>query len=250
MDMKRITTLFAILMLVAFESWAVAIHAVQSDRVIFHNFSAGTYDMTGHILTVGTTQYNVNVLNVISGALATTAGMYTELELPANAPSAAGSVALWASGTNFPNPISALMVSYVAWGAGGQAYEAEAVAAGKWQVNAYVNFTLPIKRSLDYAGNGPSYWYSSMGKEEISILNFLEVYPSPFHDELNLRFEQGHDYSDVLLYNVLGQLIYQKRIMQETVALNLTTSELKQGIYLLEVRTNKGKSQVKKMVKR
>lgn len=248
--MKKIITLLSVVLLAAVQVDAVAIHAVQADRISFHNFSAGTYDMTGHILTVGTTQYNVNVLTVITGALATTAGMYTELELPANAPTASGSIALWAPGTHFPNPISALMVSYVAWGAGGQAYEAEAVAAGKWQLNGFVNYTLPIKRNGDYSGNGPSYWYSTMGQEETSILNFLEVYPSPFQDELNLRFEQGHDFTDVLLYNVMGELLFQKRIMQETVALNLTTSGLKPGVYLLDVHKSNGKSQVKRLVKR
>ena len=248
--MKKIITLLSVVLLAVVQVDAVAIAEVQLNRVGFYNYSAGPYDMTGHILTVGTTQYNVNVLNVITGALATTAGMYTELELPANAPSAAGSVALWAPGTHFPNPISALMVSYVAWGAGGQAYESEAVAAGKWQLNAFVNYTLPIRRNSDYTTSGAGNWYSTMGQEETSVLNFLEVYPSPFQDELNLRFEQGHDYTDVLLYNVMGQLLYQKRLMQETAALNLTTSELKPGIYLLEVRTITGKSQVKRLVKR
>jgi len=248
--MKRLITLLTILLVVSIESWAVAVHAVQVDRVVFHNFSAGPYDMSGHILTVGTTQYNVNGLNVLTGALATTAGMYIELELPANAPSAAGSVALWAPGTNFPNPISALLVSYVAWGAAGQPYEAQAVASGKWQTNGFVNYTLPIRRNGDYTTNTSANWYSTMGLNESIYFTLVEVYPSPFTNRLNLKFEKGHNYTTLALYSVCGQVLYQRPISQETTALSIHTYELKPGIYLLELRKSNGYTQVKRLIKR
>jgi hypothetical protein len=248
--MKRLLTLLTVLVVVSLKSWAVAVHAVQEDRVVFYNFSAGPYDMTGHILTVGTTQYNVNGLNVLMGALATTAGMYTELALPANAPAAAGSVALWAPGTTFPNPSFALLVSYVAWGAAGQAYEAQAVDAGKWQLNAFVNFTLPIRRNGDYSTNGAANWYSTMGLDDAIYFTLVDVYPSPFTNRLNLKFEQGHNYTTLLLYSVCGQVLYQRPILQETTALSIHTYELKPGIYLLELRKANGYTQVKRLVKK
>lgn len=248
--MKRLTTLFTFLVLVSFYTNAVAIHEVQAHKVACYNFSAGSYDMANHILTVGNTQYNVNSLTILSGALATTAGMYTELELPTYAPTAAGSIALWAPGTSFPNPMSALMVSYVAWGAAGQAYEAEAVASGHWQVGAFVNYSLPIKRHSDYSGSGPGYWYSTMRVEENALCNKLELYPLPFQDELNLKFEQGHGITDVNLYNLLGQLVIHKSVMQQSAALTLATQELANGVYLLEAKGNKGQSQVRRVIKR
>ena len=247
--MKKLITLF-FLVLLTLSSWAVALKVLEQTKLTFHNFSTNSFDVSNHILTVGTTQYNMNNLMVLSGTINTTAGSYLQVEIPGGIPIASGSVALWAPGTSFPNPSFALMVDFVQWGAAGQAYEAEAVSAGRWQAGTFVNATLPITRSNNYGSFGSSEWASSVGFDESALRAMVSFQPLPFQDELNLRFEQGHAFNEVRLYNVLGELITTKQIMQSTISLSLNTGSLKNGIYLIELRRDDGLSVVRRVVKR
>lgn len=247
--MKKFITL---IFLVAFtlSSNAVALKAMEQFKVTFHNYSNGNYDVTNFVFTIGTTQYNMNNLMVLSGNINTTAGSYLQVEIPGGLPINSGSAALWAAGVSFPNPNPVYLVDFVQWGAAGQAYESEAVAAGRWQAGTFVNASLPITRSGNYGSFGSSEWASSVGVDEGTLRAMVTFQPLPFQDELNLRFEQGHVFSEVRLYNVLGELITTKQIMQNTIALTLNTSALKNGIYLIELRRGDGLSVVRRVVKR
>ena len=246
--MKKLITLVFIL-LVSTQMWAVAIKVVEQSKITFHNFSAGSYDVSNHILTVGTTQYNINNLVILSGAINTTAGSFLQVEVNMFSTSA-GSIALWAPGTSFPNPNSALLVDFVQYGAAGQPYEAEAAAAGRWSVGAFVNAGLPITRSNNYGSFGASEWASSVTIDENTLSNIVSFQPLPFQNELNLRFEQGHGISEIVFYNVLGQLLLTKQVMQQTLSLTINTSDLQNGVYLVELRRIDGRNIVRKVIKR
>jgi hypothetical protein len=206
--------------------------------------------MTGHILTIDANQYSVNNLTVLSGSLSTNGGDYVEMQLPAAASVSSGSIALWAPGTSFPNPSYVLMVDFVQWGAGGQAYESEAVSAGRWSTGDYVNASLPITRSNNYASFGASEWYSSVGLDENSLEAMVQIGPVPFDSEINMTFEQGHAFNEVFVFNMLGELVYHQKVMQHTAALTLNTAELKSGVYLIEIKRKEGIGLVKRLVKR
>jgi hypothetical protein len=247
--MKKITLLVALVFL-TMQSFGVALKVVEPSKITFHNFSASTYDVSSHIITVGSTQYSTNSLMVVSGVLNTTAGSMVTFQLPTNAPVNQGSIALWAPGTQFPNPIAALMIDFVQWGATGQAFEAEAISVGKWSANAYVNATLPITRDNDYNSWGVGNWASSMHVDESLLNSMVEIGPVPFTDEVTVTFEQGHNVNEVLLYNMLGELIYHKQIMQSSLITTIVTSELQNGVYLMELRRTGKQSIVKRLVKR
>ncbi len=247
--MRKITFLLALVFL-SVQTFGVALKVIEQTKITFHNFSSGPYDVSNHVITVGTTQYNTNSLMVIAGSLNTTAGSYVAFELPAAAPVNQGSIALWASGVSFPNPVAALMVDYVQWGATGQAYEAEAISVGKWGASTFVNATLPITRSNNYGSWGASEWASSMDLPEATLDYLVEIGPVPFQDEITMKFEQGHDVNHIMLYNVLGQLIYQQEVMQASIIININSSNFKSGVYLVELQRNGKQSMVKRLVKR
>lgn len=247
--MRKITLLVALVFL-SMQAFSVALKVIEETKLTFHNYSAATYDVSSHIITVGTTQYSTNSLMVVAGVLNTPAGSMVTFQLPANAPVNQGSIALWAPGTQFPNPIAALMIDYVQWGATGQAYEAEAISVGKWTASAYVNATLPITRDNDYTTWGVGNWASSMNVEENLLSTLVKVGPVPFNNEVTLTFEQGHDINEVLLYNVLGELIYHKQIMQASLVIIIATNDLQNGVYLMELRRSGKPSMVRRLVKR
>jgi hypothetical protein len=246
--MKKITLLLLFLA-IAYKGLAVGLTLVETDKVSFYNYSSNNYDMANHILTVGNTQYNVSGLVVLSGSLASTPGMITQLALVSAIAANQGSIAFWAPGTSFPNPNAVLLVDFVQWGAAGQPFEAQAVAAGKWQAGTFVSASLPIARSSNFGLTGAGQWYSSLGVLPDYLKEFVKVYPQPFADELNLKFEQGHPYQEVLMYNLLGELLYRKNVMQ-TQVLVVSAIAFKPGIYLVELRKASGDGTVMRIVKR
>jgi hypothetical protein len=247
--MKK-TTFLLIAVFFSMQLFGVALKIIESTKITFHNFSANPYDMAGHILTIDANQYMINNMTILSGSLSTVGGDYVEMELPASANAASGSIALWAPGTNFPNPSYALMVDFVQWGAGGQEYETQAVNAGRWAVGAFVNASLPIARSNNYGSWGASEWASSVGLDEKALEAMVQVGPVPFDTEINMSFEQGHSFNEVFVFNMLGELVYTQKLMQHTASLKLNTAELKSGVYLIEIKSNNRVGIVKRLVKR
>ncbi len=78
-------------------------------------------------------------------------------------------------------------------------------------------------------------------EETLSTLNFnttigLQVYPNPVENQLHIVLNQGIELEQVNLYNNLGQLVKQSKVLITDV------SELNKGLYILEIATNRGKS--------
>jgi hypothetical protein len=245
--MKKLTFLFTLL-LVSHVAFSVAVKTVETDKLTFHNFSAWSYDVTGHIITVNTTQYMVGNLTVVTGTINTAAGTFLTFS-GITAGSSSGSVALWAPGTVFPNPSPANLVDFVQWGAAGQAYASVAIAAGLWSSGTFVNSSLPITRSNNYGSTGSSEWASSMALAEISLEQMVQIGPLPFDDELNFKFEQGHDFTLIRVYDVLGKLLHKQKFILPSESFIYHSSKLKKGVYLVQLETVTGKVLVKRVLK-
>ena len=89
-----------------------------------------------------------------------------------------------------------------------------------------------------------------MGVDESMLESMVNVGPVPFDSEIKLTFEQGHSFSEVFVFNMLGELVYHQKLMQHSATLTLNTVELKSGVYLIEIKQEKGLGLVKRLVKR
>lgn len=246
--MKRIT-LVLLMLFTANQVFGVASKTIEKYRITYHNYSGGNYDVSNHKISIDNNFYDISSLTIISGQLNTTAGSLLILE-GVTFPVAQGSTALWANGVDEQNPTAAYLVDYVSWGAASQAYESIAVAAGKWGTGEYVNSSLPISRSNNYGTWGASEWSSALNLEEMNLAQFVEIGPVPFSDHIDFKFEQGHTFTELAIYNLLGKLILHQKIMQSTASITLPTSELVEGIYFVQVQTSDGLKLIKKLVKR
>ncbi len=230
-------------------AFCVAIKVLESNKASLHNFSGGNYNVSNHIITVNSNQFNTNTLTVLSGSLMTTAGTYVVLG-GISLPSAMGSMALWAPGTTFPNPSPAKLVDFVQWGADNQAYLSVAIAAGLWSAGTFVNASLPIARSGNYGSSGASEWWSSLSTVNYSFEDFVQIGPIPFDHQLNFEFVQGHAFTSIAIYNLLGKLLIELQIPQDATMLTYQTERLTNGIYLLQLKTANGSVLTKRLNKK
>ena len=84
-----------------------------------------------------------------------------------------------------------------------------------------------------------------VGIDELTQLSGVSVYPNPFSDELNLILKHT-DVVNVKLYNVSGELIFDKSINQSA---KFDTKILSSGTYLIYVKSSNGKAYSTKILK-
>lgn len=82
---------------------------------------------------------------------------------------------------------------------------------------------------------------SGLKLSQSPALDLFTVYPTPAVDELNIQLGEFKEISAVRIFDLGGQLV--KSVSMES--LSLDVSELKQGMYLLEITTERGKFQTK-----
>ncbi len=72
-------------------------------------------------------------------------------------------------------------------------------------------------------------------------LDYFSFYPNPVKDLLNINLNNDFELKQINIYNIQSQYLYS------TKELKIDTKNLKDGMYFIEVETNKGKS-AKKIV--
>ena len=71
----------------------------------------------------------------------------------------------------------------------------------------------------------------------------VSVYPNPMVDKLFVKCEEE---SNVTLFSSTGQVLFEKRIVSETI----DVSGLEPGLYLIRIENTRGISHVRKLIKR
>jgi len=82
---------------------------------------------------------------------------------------------------------------------------------------------------------------SSVLSTESFNLDYFTIYPNPAQHDINIKLNQSIELKKVNIYNTLGQFI------STTQDLKINTSSFTNGVYFIEIETNKGKS-AKKIV--
>lgn len=87
--------------------------------------------------------------------------------------------------------------------------------------------------------------------KEIPIILKTIIYPNPFKDHMNVSFnEEMRSDIDVHVYDMLGQMVFEKRYTTATdEGLKITLVDLPMGNYVLKIIANK-KQLIKKIIKK
>ena len=79
----------------------------------------------------------------------------------------------------------------------------------------------------------PPYANLVTGIEENEVV--FNIYPNPVKEVLTIRSRQ--QLTEIVIYNLLGQPVYRKSLNTNSIKLDL--GNLRQGMYLLNIRTNR-----------
>jgi hypothetical protein len=78
----------------------------------------------------------------------------------------------------------------------------------------------------------------------------IEIYPNPFSDNINLKFNVVNDKTRVIIIDETGRTIIRKEVPPLTTSFDLNTSALAGGVYLLQLIDENGESlAVRKVLK-
>lgn len=84
---------------------------------------------------------------------------------------------------------------------------------------------------------------STLNSDEFNITQFINIYPNPTNDILNIEFENDIKIEDIILYNFIGEKVGTYAISKEKSQIDL--SQFSVGIYILQITTDKGDYRVK-----
>ncbi|MFV9551648.1 T9SS type A sorting domain-containing protein [Algibacter sp. PT7-4] len=95
---------------------------------------------------------------------------------------------------------------------------------GDWSIYDSANFTIDGNLNV-----------------ENSLFKLTKIYPKPFKNTLNISTPNSIEVSKIEIYNTLGQTVYSSLENQKTLQLN----HLKNGIYILNLKTISGEASFK-----
>lgn len=101
-------------------------------------------------------------------------------------------------------------------------------------------FIMPVK----IIGNSPGYAIENPDKNG----SLFRVYPNPANEKIMIELETGHPISELLLYNLMGDILIRQKITVQKPVHELSLAGLQAGMYLVRL-TSAGKSSVVKIIK-
>ncbi len=82
-----------------------------------------------------------------------------------------------------------------------------------------------------------------------SLNNDLSAYPNPFTNQVKLKLPENHDFTDVKIYNISGQLLVEKNIDSKNKIVEFTALEkLEKGMFIIKLESDK-KTVLHKLIK-
>ncbi|HRH12264.1 MAG TPA: T9SS type A sorting domain-containing protein, partial [Bacteroidia bacterium] len=87
----------------------------------------------------------------------------------------------------------------------------------------------------------PTLGVTSIG-ERTKLNDLLSVYPNPFNTDLNIK-NSWNSAIEITISDINGKLVYRQKSNLELIQVN--TSELSNGLYILNVKNNESESNYK-----
>ena len=79
---------------------------------------------------------------------------------------------------------------------------------------------------------------SLAGINEKSINDFISFYPNPATERITISYSQLNANSELQVYNILGQIVYEENITKGSTQLKLNIQNYKAGLYKVILREN------------
>ena len=79
--------------------------------------------------------------------------------------------------------------------------------------------------------------------------NSLKVFPNPFDNILNVKQVDESLITGIVIYDKLGNILIQKSNKDFDNQIEINTSKLNKGIYIIRINHKDGSSQVKQIMK-
>ena len=83
---------------------------------------------------------------------------------------------------------------------------------------------------------------------DFSIDELISVYPNPANKFVNIQLKSSEQINSIVLYNVLGKLIYKENKPNNSEAIKIDISNFGKGIYFLKVNFTNNKTISKKLI--
>ena len=83
---------------------------------------------------------------------------------------------------------------------------------------------------------------------DFSINELISVYPNPANEFVNIQLKSSEQINSIILYNVLGKLIYKENKLNTSETIKIDVSNFGKGIYFLKVNFTNNKTISKKFI--
>jgi photosystem II stability/assembly factor-like uncharacterized protein len=83
---------------------------------------------------------------------------------------------------------------------------------------------------------------------DFSINELISVYPNPANELVNIQLKSSEQINSIILYNVLGKLIYKENKLNTSETIKIDVSNFGKGIYFLKVNFTNNKMISKKFI--
>ena len=101
--------------------------------------------------------------------------------------------------------------------------------------------------STDSSFCNPYIYNCETGISENNIQNNINIYPNPAQNYLYIQFNIPEKTGDIFFYNILGNLIFSKKIDSNNNQYKIDLSYINKGLYFVKIQTNSF-YQVKKLI--
>lgn len=119
------------------------------------------------------------------------------------------------------------------------------IGGGFWSVDGDTNITYIAK----YIGAGPDTCGNTTGINENKVqTNGLRVYPNPASNSVTVEWNKELQVQSLAVFDYLGREVLNKQLNNNTHSLQLDVSAFTQGVYFLQLQTDK-KNITKKFIK-
>jgi len=140
------------------------------------------------------------------------------------------------SGVDFPYEIPGLVSIYQSGGVNGLS---EYYFFYDWEIQEYcISDRTEIQASTAIC----------LGVDEIGQDVDFDLFPNPTNDQVTASWPKGLSVTELSTYNLKGQLVSQINVENNVFNTVIDCSELSQGVYLVELKTEKGSSQIKRLI--